>query len=579
MFPPQAVARIAREFAQNAADSKGRSMIIVGAGTNHWFHSDTIYRCMLMLTTITGCQGVNGGGWAHYVGQEKARPITGWAQLAFGLDWVATAAADDPDRLLVPAHRPVPLRQLRRRAPRGADRHRQARRDGHGRRAGPVCAAWAGCRRTRPSTATRSTSPTRRRRPASRWATTSSTSCRAGELRFACEDPDAPENWPRVLTMWRANLFGSSGKGNEYFLKHLLGTDSSVRADETPSDRRPRDIVWHDEAPEGKLDLLCTLDFRMTSSTILSDIVLPAATWYEKHDISTTDMHPFIHSFNPAIAPPWQTKTDWDIFQALAKAFSPLAEEHLGVRKDLVAVPLLHDTAEAMATPHGVGQGLEEGRVRAGAGQDDAEAGGRRAGLRRGRREDGGARPADGEAGRDHQGDHLRRQRGDRLPARQERRGPRRGGRRPAEPEHGHRGGGDDHGALRHHQRPPARPRASGPWSSAPAPTLHDLAAEHEGKKITFADTQAAPVPVITSPEWSGSETGGRRYSPFTINTERLKPWHTLTGRQHFYLDHDWMQELGETMPVFKPPLDMSEIFGEPADRQRRASWGSQSAT
>ena len=43
-------------------------MIIVGAGTNHWFHSDTIYRCMLMLTTITGCQGVNGGGWAHYVG-------------------------------------------------------------------------------------------------------------------------------------------------------------------------------------------------------------------------------------------------------------------------------------------------------------------------------------------------------------------------------------------------------------------------------------------------------------------------------------------------------------------------------
>ena len=55
-------------------------MIIVGAGTNHWYHSDTIYRCMLLLTTITGCQGRNGGGWAHYVGQEKARPITGWAR-------------------------------------------------------------------------------------------------------------------------------------------------------------------------------------------------------------------------------------------------------------------------------------------------------------------------------------------------------------------------------------------------------------------------------------------------------------------------------------------------------------------
>ena len=68
---------------QNAEESSGRSMILMGAGTNHWFHSDTIYRAFLALTTLTGCQGVNGGGWAHYVGQEKCRPITGWAQLAF----------------------------------------------------------------------------------------------------------------------------------------------------------------------------------------------------------------------------------------------------------------------------------------------------------------------------------------------------------------------------------------------------------------------------------------------------------------------------------------------------------------
>ena len=67
----------AREFAANAEESGGRSMIIMGAGTNHWFHSDTIYRAFLALTTLTGCQGVNGGGWAHYVGQEKVRPITG----------------------------------------------------------------------------------------------------------------------------------------------------------------------------------------------------------------------------------------------------------------------------------------------------------------------------------------------------------------------------------------------------------------------------------------------------------------------------------------------------------------------
>ena len=46
-------------------------MIIMGAGINHWFNSDTIYRAILNLVLLCGCQGVNGGGWAHYVGQEK----------------------------------------------------------------------------------------------------------------------------------------------------------------------------------------------------------------------------------------------------------------------------------------------------------------------------------------------------------------------------------------------------------------------------------------------------------------------------------------------------------------------------
>jgi len=93
---------------------------------------------------------------------------------------------------------------------------------------------------------------------------------------------------------------------------------------------------------------------------------------------------------------------------------------------------------------------------------------------------------------------------------------------------------------------------------------LVDLAEGSEEKHISFADTQARPVPVITSPEWSGSETGGRRYAPFTVNVERNKPWHTLTGRMHFLLDHDWMHEMGETLPTFRVPLDMSRLFAEP---------------
>ena len=93
--------------------------------------------------------------------------------------------------------------------------------------------------------------------------------------------------------------------------------------------------------------------------------------------------------------------------------------------------------------------------------------------------------------------------------------------------------------------------------------SLAELARDHEGDRIRFADVQARPVPVITSPEWSGSEHGGRRYSAFTVNVEHHKPWHTLTGRQHFYLDHDWMTELGEALPIYRPPLDMHRLFGD----------------
>jgi nitrate reductase alpha subunit len=92
---------------------------------------------------------------------------------------------------------------------------------------------------------------------------------------------------------------------------------------------------------------------------------------------------------------------------------------------------------------------------------------------------------------------------------------------------------------------------------------MADLAIEEEGKRINFSDTQSRPVPVITSPEWSGSEHGGRRYTAFVINVERLKPWHTLTGRQHFFLDHDWMSELGENMPTYRPPLNMHRLDGD----------------
>jgi len=388
---------------------------------------------------------------------------------------------------------------------------------------------------------------------------------KAGRLRFAAEDPDAPENYPRVLTIWRANLLGSSAKGNEYFLHHLLGTDSNLRATEAPPGARPRDVVWHEQAPTGKLDLLLSIDFRMTSTTVFSDVVLPAATWYEKHDLSTTDMHPFVNSFSPAIAPPWQTRTDFDIFHTLARRFSELAAGRLGVRTDVVAAPLLHDTPDEMANPHGRVLDWKAGECEPVPGRtmprlvvierDYGAVAAKMATLG----------PLVDTLGATTKGVTFRVEEEVAYLGRKN-------------------GVARDTGGSVVEGRPlltrdthvcEAILALSGTTNGRLAvqgfhtlerrtgTVMADLAAEHEGKQITFADTQAAPTTVITSPEWSGTEHGGRRYSPFTINVERLKPWHTLTGRQQFFLDHDWIAEIGEGLPVFRPPLNMQALFGE----------------
>ena len=89
------VIKVAHEFADTANKTKGRSMVIIGAAMNHWYHMDMNYRGVINMLMMCGCVGQTGGGWAHYVGQEKLRPQTGWLPLAFGLDWSPAAAADE----------------------------------------------------------------------------------------------------------------------------------------------------------------------------------------------------------------------------------------------------------------------------------------------------------------------------------------------------------------------------------------------------------------------------------------------------------------------------------------------------
>ncbi|PJI93629.1 nitrate reductase subunit alpha [Luteimicrobium subarcticum] len=559
--PAAQAARIAREFAGNAERSGGRSMIIMGAGTNHWFHSDTIYRAFLALTTMTGCQGVNGGGWAHYVGQEKVRPLTGFNQYANALDW-----SRPPRHMIGTAFWYLATDQWRYD---GLPADTLSSPTGPGIFAGRTtadCLVESARRGWMPSYPTFDRNPldvvAEARAAGVEPAEHVVQELRSGRLRFAVEDPDAPENFPRCITVWRSNILGSSSKGNEYFLKHLLGADAAVSAQESGPDRRPAEMVWRDDAPQGKVDLLTTLDFRMTSTTLFSDVVLPAATWYEKHDLSSTDMHPFVHSFNPAIAPPWQTRTDFDIFHTIARLVSEYSETHLGVREDLVAVPLMHDSPDEMAVPHGTvedwGAPMSERDLVPGVTmprlvvvERDYPALAARLGA---------LGPLTAKAGMATKGVTF--SPGPEVDGLARRNGVVAGGPTAGCPRLDRDTfvcetilalSGTTNGRLAVQGFEQLERRTGTP--------LADLARDEEGVRITFPDIQARPTAVITSPEWSGSEHGGRRYTAFAVNVERLKPWHTLTGRQHFFLDHDWMAELGEQLPVYRPPLDLHRLF------------------
>ena len=81
------VLRFARDWIDNAEKTNGKNMIIIGAGANHWYHNNLLYRSGIVALMLTGSVGVNGGGLAHYVGQEKLVCHASWGAIAFGGDW------------------------------------------------------------------------------------------------------------------------------------------------------------------------------------------------------------------------------------------------------------------------------------------------------------------------------------------------------------------------------------------------------------------------------------------------------------------------------------------------------------
>ncbi len=117
-------------------------------------------------------------------------------------------------------------------------------------------------------------------------------------------------------------------------LKYLLGTDSGIQGDElgTSDEVKPEEVEWQTAAIEGKLDLLVTLDFRMSSTCLFSDIVLPTATGMKRR-YEHLGHAPVYPPLSAAVDPAWEAKSDWKSTR-ISQSFSQVCVGHLGKETD-----------------------------------------------------------------------------------------------------------------------------------------------------------------------------------------------------------------------------------------------------
>ena len=235
------IVRFAREWAVTADKTGGACTVIIGAGINHWYHANLMYRAAINALMLCGCVGKNGGGLAHYVGQEKLAPGEPWGNIAMGKDWYAASRLQNApswhyvhtdqwryersfkDYHTIPAHQPE-----------------GSLTEGHtmDTNVRAVKNGWlpfypqfnkSSIEVARLAEADGASTP----EEISDWVVKN---LKDGGLQFSIEDPDAEENWPRVWYIWRGNALMSSSKGHEYFLNHYLGTHHNDIASDMAKD-------------------------------------------------------------------------------------------------------------------------------------------------------------------------------------------------------------------------------------------------------------------------------------------------------------------------------------------------------
>lgn len=545
------VVKFAREWASTAESTNGKCCIIIGAGIDHWYHNNLIYRAGINCLMFCGCVGVNGGGLNHYVGQEKLAPQASWASIAFAKDW------QGPSRLQnAPSWHYMHSDQWRYdgefREYNKCPEHEMT--SGHTAdfNVKAVKNGWL------PFYPQYNENTLKLCQDAKKSGATTPDQLKSfvldkiknKQIKYVIEQPDEESNWPRVWYIWRGNAIMSSAKGHEYFLKHYLGTHNNTVAPEYAKGK-VEDVAWQEKAPTGKMDLIVDLNFRMDTSALYSDIVLPAASWYEKSDLNSTDMHSFIHPLAKAIEPVWESKSDWAIFKEVAQVTSEMAKKHLpDPVMDIVNVPLLHDTADEISQPRM--KDWSKGECEALPGKtmhklvpverDYTQIYNKYISFGPLARKDGLTAHGIVYPIADFYDEAI---------------------------EHGPivEWGGTKYPSLKEDEHVCETilryaPETNGEMAFRAYEdeqhhvglTLTDIAEPTRSVRMSYKDLQTQPRRLLNSPVWSGLiNEKGRTYSAYTYNVERMVPWRTLTGRQSFYLDHDGYIAFGENLPTYKP--------------------------
>jgi nitrate reductase alpha subunit len=553
------VLQFAREWSRTAEVTSGKCMVIIGTGVNQWYHGNLIYRAATQALLFTGCVGVNGGGMNHYVGQEKLAPADSWGAIMSGKDW------QNPVRFQqTPIWHYIHSDQWRYDGNQ-ADYNTVPKNNFSSQHTADLIAKSVrnGWMPFFPQYNKNTFDLVREAQNAGAADEKEIQNyiidqLKTGELKYSVNHPDDEENFPRVWYIWRGNALLSSAKGHEYFLKHYLGTHHNDIADEVAKEF-VKEIEWKEKAPEGKMDLVVDLNFRMDTSALYSDLILPAASWYEKADLNTTDMHSFIHPLSPAIPPVWESKTDWQIFREIAEVTSEVAKKYFPEPVlDIVNVPLDHDTSAEISQKNIKDWALGECEPVPGKTMhhmvtierdytkiyEKFISLGKNARIKLG---------AHGISYPSHDfydqllkdGDKVNTIGKEKFPSIKE----------------------DidainavlllssvTNGALSE--------RAFQDISEKTGMDFSSVSPVNNDSTFTFKDLQSQPRRLLNSPLWSGLMTNGRAYSAFTLNIEHLVPWRTLTGRQHSYLDHEGYILFGENLPTYKPS-PRPELYGD----------------